>query len=183
MKRKLHTTKRALNIYFPLENILSSQNVISHLAFLARRSKLMGAFNKFNYQRDELFYNDSEEMILRFISIVKSYDFWIAQPQWPVLEIIYDELLEVEEFYLSSHEQREKIINQDVFLKSCLELLDGDEDFPSITQKINSIYHKGRTSVLWQKLCNLGNLYEEFCKEWFLPTYFWVKGPFGKTMD
>ncbi len=183
----LNTHTSSITLYIPVENDLSYPEAITHLAFLARRSKLMGAFNKFNYQLSELRYGESEEMISRFISIVKSYDFWTAKPQWPALEVVYEELLNVEKFYLSPPEQRKNIVESDCFLKRCIEDFEDSDDFASTEnstkKKINDIYFKARTQQLWNRLCNLGNLYEEVCKEWFLPTYFWEEGAFGKKFD
>ena len=181
-KNLLSTHTSTITIYIPVDNTLTSRGAITHLAFLARRSKLMGAFNKFNYQLSELIYSDSEEMILRFISVVKSYDFWTAKPQWPALESIYNELFEVEGFYLSDSEKRKSIIDSNRFLKGCYDLEYSDEfDFPD--KIVNTVYFKGKTKPLWHRLCHLGALYEEICKEWFLPTYFWEEGPFGKKLD
>ena len=42
--------------------------------------------------------NALENILERFISVVKSYDFWTAKPQWPALESVYNELFEVEGF-------------------------------------------------------------------------------------
>lgn len=182
-KNLLSTHTSTITIYIPVDNTLTSRGAITHLAFLARRSKLMGAFNKFNYQLSELIYPDSEEMILRFISVVKSYDFWTAKPQWPALESVYNELFEVEGFYLSDSEKRKSIIDSNRFLKGCYEDLEYSDEFDCPDKKVNAVYFNGKTQPLWHKLCHLGTLYEETCKEWFLPTYFWEEGPFGKKFD
>ena len=179
----LNTCSSSITLHIPVENNITSPEVITHLAFLARRSKLVGAFNKFNYQCSELMYQHSEEMIIRFISIIKSYDFWTTKPQWPALKSVYNELLEVETFYLSAFEERLNIIEKNHFLNSCLELLEESDEFESIEEKVNSVYFNGKTIPLWHRLCHLGTLYEEVCKEWFLPTYFWEEGPFGKKYD
>ena len=89
----------------------------------------------------------------------------------------------MEKFYTSTPEQREDIVKNDWLLKRCIEDFGDNDDFDSNEEKINNIYFNARTQSLWKKLCNLGSLYEEVCKEWFLPTYFWEEGAFGKKFD
>ena len=127
--------------------------------------------------------SSTEETILRFISIAKAYDFWTAAPKWPALELVYDELIEVENFYLTPPEQRNTIIPKDSTLNVCLEFLEDSEEFNSAQNKINEVFLRWKVQPLWQKLCLLGSLYEELCKEWFLPTYFWEEGPLGKKYN
>lgn len=164
-----HTS--SVTIYIPVENNITRPEVITHLAFLARRAKFIGAFNKFNYQKSEIEFSDSEEMILRFISIIKSYDFWDAQPLWPILKHMYEEMKRIEAYYLSPSEQRKTIIEQDKLLCHCWEMLDDEEKLQD--KKANEIFFEFKTKKYWYEICNLGNLYEEICKEWFLPTYYW----------
>ena len=177
----LKTHEASITIHIPAENVLSSEASIAHLAFLARRSKLMGAFNKFNYQKDELAFNDSEEVILRFITIVKAFDFWTAKYQWPILPIFYKELLEVEKFYLADNSERKAIVMEHPGLRMAFETMGISAEPMCQEQQINNLFFKFKTKDFWQRLGNLGNMYEEVCKEWFLPTYFWKKGPLGKS--
>ena len=100
--QKLQNTK-SVTIYIPITNVITSTKVICHLTFLARRSKLFGAFNKFNYQRNELRYQSSPDIILQFVSIIKKYDFWETKVVWPALEGMYNDLLEIESFFSSNN--------------------------------------------------------------------------------
>lgn len=172
--QKLQNNK-SVTIYIPTSNIITSSKVICHLTFLARRSKLFGAFNKFNYQRNELRFCSSPELIIRFISIIKEYDFWDTKVVWPPLKGMYGTLLEIESFFSSDDlEERIRILKERGFSKDIIkkDLVD-DTDLETLMHDIVDIYTTHCVFPYWDKLCNLGNIYEEICKEWFLPTYFW----------
>lgn len=162
--RKKLQNKAAVTIYIPKRNQVDRPKCQAHLSFLARRSKLFGAFNKFNYQRKELLYDTSPALILHFISIIKEYDFWETKVKWPTMEGMYTELLEIESFLQATDETRKSILQ-----KSGIPNVFWDDDLESMLE----IYIKHFALPFWDKLCNLGNIYEEICKEWFLPTFFW----------
>lgn len=147
---------KTVTIYIPETNNLSNKECIYHLSFLARRSKLFGAFNKFNYQRHELEHMMSPDLVLHFISIIKQYDFWNAKIVWPALEGLYDELLLIEKYYTHGF----------IAVKDCL-------NSKNITEQNAEARFKLMVYSHWDKLCNLGCIYEEICKEWFLPTKLW----------
>jgi hypothetical protein len=164
-----------ITIYIPANNNIANSESVSHLAFLARRSKLFGAFNKFNYQRTELEYNSTSERVLHFISIIKQYDFWQAGPYWPALSGMYDKMLSIEK-YLGGDGNSKRLFweeyNSDFFSRWFDEAIEIQDDY-SIEDRYDDLFFTMNIRPFWDKLCNLGNMYEEFCKEWFLPTYFW----------
>lgn len=171
---KLRNTT-SVTIYIPLSNVITRSDVECHLAFLARRSKLFGAFNKFNYQRNELKYNSSPELILHFISIIKAYDFWNTKVIWPALVGMYDTLLEIEDFFTTDNvSEKIKILESHGFTEERIANFIDTTDSDTQTQSIIEIYTTLFVLPYWDSLCNLGNIYEEICKEWFLPTYFWI---------
>lgn len=75
--KALEKNKSTVTIHIPTSNVLDKKLCIYHLSFLARRSKLFGAFNKFNYQMNELNRQMSPELVLHFISIIKNMIFGI----------------------------------------------------------------------------------------------------------
>lgn len=160
--------RSSITLYIPKDNNIDSKRCLCHLSFLARRSKLFGAFNKFNYQRHELNYDQSPEIILHFISIIKRYDFWNARVIWPALIGMYEELKEIEGFLT-----QEDLDNKITILHN--KGLSNDYFFESVADA-NDFYIGFFVIPFWDRLCNLGRIYEEICKEWFLPTYFWYEG-------
>lgn len=170
---KLNNDK-SVTLYIPSNNIITMPKAICHLAFLARRSKLFGAFNKFNYQRNELKYNFSTDLILRFIAIIKEYDFWDTKVVWPPLEGMYSNLLEIEDFFKSKTlSEKLKILEAIGFSEKIINNFIDNTDSAVMLHDIVDLYTTHCVFPFWDKLCNLGNIYEEICKEWFLPTYFW----------
>ncbi|MBQ8354138.1 MAG: DUF4365 domain-containing protein [Oscillospiraceae bacterium] len=173
-QREKLNNSTSVTLYIPLSNVITTPQAKCHLTFLARRSKLFGAFNKFNYQRNELKYNSSPKLILHFISIIKEYDFWNTKVVWPALTGMYDTLLEIESFFTTNDlEERMKILDELGFTKERLDPFTADSSSDSLMKTMIEIYTTFFALPYWDKLCNLGNLYEEICKEWFLPTYLW----------
>lgn len=154
-----------ITLYIPKTNSLNNDKCIYHLEFLARRSKLFGAFNKFNYQRHELNYNASKEIIINFISIIKKYDFWNTKLTWPPLEGMYDELLKIEKFLMTNDIEEKIQLLKERNISDSYSVDDAKE--------LDDFFINLFVLSFWDKLCNLGRIYEEICKEWFLPTYFW----------
>ena len=154
--KTLEKNKSTVTIYIPISNVLDEERCICHLSFLARRSKLFGAFNKFYYQMNELERQMSPDLVLHFISIIKKYDFWNSKVIWPALEGMYEELLLIEKYYKYGPDEAKKDWSKfdlDAYIeKDCVDHF---------------------AFSFWSKLCNLGRIYEEICKEWYLPTAFW----------
>jgi hypothetical protein len=150
-----------LTITIPVLNNLSNKNISNNaLKFYGKRAKLLSAFSKFSYQkneiahifgyklypvwayRDELEENniyDSEEiktMLLYFISQIEDLDIW-TYIEWTVIPEAKKDLLKIK-----------------------LQLQNSKSDWNSL---------KNAVIVLWHQLTNLGTTYEELCREWFLP--------------
>jgi hypothetical protein len=141
-------------IYIPVRNEIGKNYELSApLALYARRSKMYGAFTKFQYQWVELQYlrstgNADEEVnfdadelvsvIKRFAQTAKQQDIW-QNLEWYPIGACYEELLSIEKLLQDSSASVEQI-----FAKSI---------------------------ACWHLLNNLSSMYEELCREWFLPTF------------
>ena len=77
---------------------------------------------------------------------------------------MYTKLLEIESFLQATDETRKSILQK---------LGIPDEFWDDDPESMLEIYIEHNALPFWDKLCNLGNIYEEICKEWFLPTFFW----------
>lgn len=155
-EKRLWTNETSLTINLPVGNTLDRPECLDHLAFLARRPKLFGAFNKFHYQREELRYDASLDTLRTFLSVIKSYDIWDAKPEWVALSSVRERLSKVEEFVNASAAERERMIKEDSPFE------------PSYDDYVGC-----HIAPVWDDLCYLSDLYEDTCKEWFLPTSFW----------
>jgi len=148
--------KASKTLYIPLQNeILNNETNLVALRAYGKRSKMYGAFSKFHYQKKEIeralglanFHTDENieskmEMVSTFVDTAIRLDIWHGHEFWaPVLW---------------SHEDLQDLHNN----------LDGGID----TDARQSFLEYCNLHV-WHKLENLGNMYEELVREWYMPTY------------
>ena len=160
-KNPIYIDQGSVTITIPTLNKLSDKSISRFaLEFYGKRAKLLSAFAKFAYQKNELTYllkykeypvitkrdevkNDSasetdiKRQVLFFIEQIEGLDIW-SYKAWEVLPEAKKELLEL----------KQRINN--------------GENLNSLIQKI---------LITWHRLTNLGNMYEEFTREWFLPKF------------
>jgi hypothetical protein len=139
-------------IYIPVKNeVLNTRAHLGALRFYARRSKMFAAFAKFGYQENELSYLEIEDMddatfqsmIVRFIQSALHQDIWHTI-EWGVVKD------------LLSHLQT---------IQAVLTEWIADET----TNDLPTLLFNAK--ICWQRLANLSQMYEEICREWFLPTF------------
>ncbi|MCH7403817.1 DUF4365 domain-containing protein [Belliella kenyensis] len=160
-KKPSYADQGSATITIPSLNKLSEKTISRFaLEFYGKRAKLLSAFAKFAYQKNELSYllnykdypiitkrdkidNDSvteghiKRQVLYFIEQIEGLDIWNYKA-WEVLPEAKKELMDLK-----------KGINE-------------GEDLNSLIQKI---------IITWHRLTNLGNMYEELAREWFLPKF------------
>lgn len=151
-----------VTLTIPVLNILSDFNVAHYaIKLYGKRAKLLAAFAKFFYQRNEIlnFFKIKElpvitlrdqleqtnapdfsvfaDMISHFISQIERLDIWLID--WEAIAITKTEL------------------------QRMVSMLSDDK-----TSKVAIL---DQVMLTWHSLCNLANLYEEIVREWFLPKY------------
>jgi hypothetical protein len=156
-----YTEQASITLTIPTQNKLSNQDIANNaLKFYGKRAKLLAAFSKFSFQKNEiahifgykdypiLTYRDQIEkgkiyekdeikvQLLYFISQIIDLDIW-QHSEWMVLPQAKDDL-ETVKTLLENEEANWKIVQEKVI-------------------------------VLWHQLTNLGTMYEDVCREWFLP--------------
>lgn len=156
-----YTEQESLIITIPILNKLSSQDISkTALKFYGKRAKLLAAFSKFSFQKNEIKYifgykdypiwtyrdeiekgktyepSDIKTQLLYFISQIEGLDIW-EHKEWLVLPEAKRDLIKVKELL-----EKEEI------------------DLATIKDKV---------IILWHQLTNLGTMYEDLCREWFLP--------------
>ena len=180
--------KQTKTIHIPIQNMISKDDRSSliPLMFFAKRPKLYAAFAKFSYQANEVqqlveqihLTRSGEDpdpsaidTLLHFIKVIKRYDFWKTTSMWQPILDIYEEILQIEQ----------ELVN----FKTSGSLSDKEvvDAFPvvAVSQSIAPISQHEQNSLAgsitgqihstWGKLQNLNNIYEEICREWYLPTY------------
>lgn len=151
-----YATKNSKVIYIPTANeIIDEEDALVPLRAYGKRSKMYGAFGMFSYQLKEVERarglaafpeNMSQEaavsMIKTFTQNALRQDIWKGHDFWQPMVWSYNEL---------------EVLN------SKLSKGVGSEDFDQFL-----VYCQ---TYIWHRLNNLGNMYEELVREWFLPTY------------
>ena len=143
-----YVNQGSYTLKIPTINCLSNIEISDcALNFYGKRAKLLSAFSKFNYQRHELEFKinlkDTD-----FCSLVEQTLYFIGQIEnfdiWRYggWAILSETLLEIQN------------------LKSILQKKDlkNGSDIAQIL-------------IMWQRLTNIGNIYEDLCREWFLPKF------------
>lgn len=172
---KDYISQKSKTVYVPAENILD-ENGFEILEWYAKRPRLYALFNKIHYQNNVLQHVDQYELtkyIDHFIRIIRRFDVW-EEP----LYISYMKQAESEIDYYLEHGITEL---EDKNIKS---KQDSGEDVDSEiweatycnpnrevsfreAQKVQGLHR------LWTQLSDLGDYFEDMCKEWFLPTALW----------
>jgi len=137
--------KKVINI--PVANeIVRSRKGNPALRFLAKRTKLYSAFQKFNFQYGTLqYFGHAPASILRqalavFLQVLNRQQIWKDTEMWKIIEIYRARL---EDFALLLADAG---VDEDNLYVEAVEL--------------------------WRGLSLLSRNYEEICREWYLPTYF-----------
>jgi hypothetical protein len=144
-----YALQKTCTLRIPLTNeITSDPDTLEPVRFYGQRSKLYAAFSKFHYQMDVFDHTDDLAHIRHFMSIATRYDFWSNTPLWRSVAWTHHNLLAFEQL-LDEH-------------PPALETEGGPFEETSL------LHH--RAWAMWRQLANLNNIYEEQCREWYLPT-------------
>lgn len=149
------------------------------LRFLARRGKLYSAFNLFRYQRHEIHYAldrwatgiahrlegpDLLHLANHFLGAILAYDFWKTTHAWPAVELTH-RCVEATATMIAQAIAGDSL---DSILAHRLENVQISDE--SKDDVLRFLFASDIRST-FDKLANLGNMFEELCREWFLPTY------------
>lgn len=150
-----YSSKDSKTLYVPLKNeILNCDENLLALRAYGKRSKMYGAFGKFYYQKNEIAhaimatFQLSEgresviEMLRTFVETAIRQDIWRGHEFWIAIQQCFNDLNHVKR-------KLEEGVNSDEY-----------EEFLDYCNL-----------VVWNRLANLGNMYEELVREWFMPTF------------
>jgi hypothetical protein len=145
-------SKQSKTIYIPLKNeILNKEDNLVALRAYGKRSKMYGAFGKFHYQYSEILRSPQYEttpkqflgMVLKFVEECFHQDIWSGHEFWQPMQWSFEEIQRLHKDLTSGH----------------------------IPESDYAVLRELCLNVIWHKLTNLNNMYEELVREWFLPTY------------
>lgn len=156
-----YTEQGSLTFSIPSLNKLSNFDISNNaLKFYGKRAKLLAAFSKFSFQKNEI----------NHIFGYKDYPVWTYRdeiekskqykPDEIKTQLLYF-ISQIEDLDIWLHNDWQVLPQAKIDLEQIKTLLKKDE----IDWKIV----KDRVIVLWHQLTNLGTMYEDICREWFLP--------------
>lgn len=179
--------KQSKTIYVPATNrIANTPESLIPIRFLAKRMKLYSAFGKFSYQENEVkrllesvqrcLSSESRNFaaideLLHFVQIVKRYDFWETTDMWATIGNVYNEILLIEKILTTI--KNSGGVSVDALAEACSELpIPNRKKTEDLDRSLLAWIIMTRIQSTWEHLRTLNNIYEECCREWFLPTYF-----------
>ncbi len=181
-----YAVKQSRTIHVPMTNVVEAGRPGSErpLAAYAKRAKLYAAFQKFAYQEHELSFAfercdpDLESYDARsrellnlarhFLTVLLRYNFWTRIPEWPLIRASHDELIALHGFLRDENVERDAA----ALLRYLREAPHAWYDTELLERELpDYVRHIVLTHVLmiWSRLSNLGGIYEETAREWFLP--------------
>jgi hypothetical protein len=157
-------------IHVPKRNeIINTDEGLAPLRFYAKRAKLMAAFAKFRYQQHQLEYVDNEQLLHQaayFARVLLRYDFWSSCEWWRMIAHLHQALVRFSE---TGFPGLMKVIPEnaptDIDERCWTDGFSGNKEYSQ-----RELLRLQELRQLWDQLANAGNVYEEICREWFLPT-------------
>ncbi|WP_420583250.1 DUF4365 domain-containing protein [Reichenbachiella sp.] len=160
-KKPKYVEQKSLSLTIPVLNKLSDADIATTaLRFYGKRAKLLAGFSKFSYQKNEIGY----------LFGYKDYPIWtyrdeIVKDNSPQKDEIITQLLyfisQIEEIDIWKHNEWAVLPQAHKDLLSIKSLL--------LQEDIELDLIKDKVIVLWHQLTNLGTMYEDLCREWYLP--------------
>lgn len=155
---------RARTIHIPLSNRLSNDGVgLIAFRWYAKRAKLFAAFQKFVYQQGELAYAYNGEALRsrtrHFSQKLLRYDFWANTEMWAIIPHYGNALAT----YLRSGRPHLHVIDESAVAK----VAGVGED--AMVDMMNELL-ENEIRDLWRCLALLPRIYEDLCREWYMPT-------------
>lgn len=167
-----YTSQHTITIYLPTANKIRNVDDVWAIRWYAKRPKLFSLFSKANYQKGELRYIDMgshPERIRHFINILMRSDAWSACEHFYALKAVKEDM----DFYLQNGVPP---IADKVIAAAIARGEDVDEQIWESNSSVGLVsFREAQCNeglyLLWEQLCNCGDILEDFAKEWLLPTF------------
>lgn len=163
--------KKTKTIYIPFENKLNSEDGIRIIEWYAKRPKLYALFNKINYQKRELIYtnqNNIKTIVPHFLKILLRSDAWSAQNYFGAMNVVKGEI----DYYIKYgiDEDSKRLIDIQISNGIDVDKKEWEASYCTGLVSFREAQQVQSLQRLWDKLCLMGDIYEDVTKEAFLPT-------------
>ena len=172
-----YNTQDSKTIYIPIENRIDREDGIKIIEWYAKRPKLYALFNKVNYQKRELQYCDQHSIIRQithFLKILLRSDAWSAVNYFGAMDVVKKQI----DYYIEHGIIQEAESEISAYIAAGIDV---DEKTYEATYCSGLVSLREATQIqalqnLWNKLCLIGDVFEDITKEAFLPTDLGVYG-------
>jgi len=169
-----YAEKASKVLHLPTRNCVTSDaGSLDPIKFFAKRPKLYALFQKLLYQDRELGYVADEYLVehcTHFAKILLQMDVWQSAQGWFALHILYRQL----QHFVSTGLVQDITVSESLKNKVFYERDPVEWDDPEPPHSITDWLQRSQLRSLWSNLSNLGRVFEETCREWYLPTTFGV---------
>lgn len=185
-----YSEKASKVVHVPLRNWLerSSPDAVAILELYAKRPKLYAAFQKFAYQHHELelvlqrfrgtrsdeyrigAVGEFLELARHFTETALRLDFWTRMSGWAAIRMSQIELENLRDWINTPYEAWDDDHARRFLMKQPFNRRD-TEYFGALERNQAEGYFFDAIVWIWHRLQNLGGIFEETVREWFLPTY------------
>lgn len=163
----LYSRKKKKTIIIPTNNKLTDDpKSLIPIKFYAKRPKFYSYFNKVNYQRNELFYVSDDaliEQLKRFADILLTIDIWEDLWIWPLFDR-YKKCL-----FNFANGKEIGLMQYFVELDDTEEEWESDYSYGKLYTR-KKLAELSEARQLWDLMSKLYDVYDEVCREMFLPT-------------
>jgi len=160
-KQPNYTEQESITITIPTYNNLANIDIANNaLKFYGKRAKLLAAFSKFAYQKNEIAYIIGYKLFPIWTyrnTIERDIVYGIPEIKTQILYFI----TQIEDLDIWEHNEWDVLPQAKADLQEIKTMLQSSENNWDETKK--------KVIVLWHQLTNIGTMYEDLCREWFLP--------------
>lgn len=152
-------------INIPTENKIDDIGIKSLLLY-SKRPKLYSFFHKIDYQVNELYYINDEDLLeisTLFAYKLLRYDIWSLSDRWSHINMLHQKLMLLVEKQTASEVVKCNFDNNE-------RIYETGNSVGLLTEYEAHLYNGIRS--IWNSLNLLSNFYEDNSREWFLPTYY-----------
>lgn len=158
-------------IYIPVKNKINGEGGIETIEWYAKRPKLYALFNKINYQKRELQYCDQYNIvrqITHFLKILLRSDAWSAADYFGAMLVVKERI----DYYMEHGitQEAEAAINNHIANGRDIDEKIWEATYCSGLVSLREAEQVQALQNLWDKLCLMGDVFEDITKEAFLPT-------------
>jgi len=161
-KNPNYLEQSSVTIEIPTQNEFTNTDISTNaMQYYGKRAKLLSSFSKFHYQKNEI----ANLLDYKFYPIITYRD---TLPKDIVTESDFRKQIS---YFLNQIDGLDiwKFTSWEALVMTKSSLIEIANDLKNPNTEFKLL--KEKVIILWHQLGNLGSIYEDICREWFLPKY------------